>query len=127
MNNSSARRLAFGMVAVAALGIVWGLWSWTQQVNNTIRLRQMAREVEKAKANDGDCPTAFVGVDYYGHDVLYRVEGGHYMLLSHGRDGVGDVPSFVELASAAAKVDNCFWPNADTLVQDGRVLQGCSK
>ena len=123
-------RVAVGLVLSYVMYCGWWLYSFTKQVNNTIKLNAYSEEVARLRDNAGALPAAFDGhKDWYGREVVYIHDGLHFMLVSYGSDGEPDRLDYPKLLGVRFEEHrkNCLWPNSDTVVSDRMVWQGCGK
>jgi hypothetical protein len=122
--------VADGLFVCCVVYVGWCGYSFTEQINNFIKLDLCSREISKVRKGTGAFPAVFEGhKDYYGRDVVYVHDDGHFMLLSYGSDGVPDGLDYAKLLDVPVgkRRDNCLVPSRDTVLIDGHIWQGCAK
>jgi hypothetical protein len=126
------RLRVFSAVAVlgsAAILVLFGYHSFTEQINNSIILLRYAQELKSA-AEGGRLPVCFERADWWGRQVAYVHSGDHFLVASFGRDGNPDIADYSSLLNAQQSGrpnSNCLIPWHDTVFVDGELYKGCLK
>ena len=133
-----------GLATYAAVALHRAQMSGTQ-IRNFVQLQVHARALDQYRAARGAYPQELAavvaiepsaigdrrylnGLDYWGHPLILKTDGQHFMLVSLGRDGRSDGRPIPELG-APASLDKtpCGDNTLDTVLSDRGLLRGCAK
>ena len=90
--------VADGLFVCCVVYVGWCGYSFTEQINNFIKLDLSAREISEVRKRTGAFPAVFEGhKDYYGRDVVYIHDDGHSCCSADGSDGEPDGLDYAKL------------------------------
>ncbi len=77
----------------------------------------------------GRYPETFEKTDVWGRRILYETDGRDFALVSYGADGIADRDDYrlAALVAISGKPRVCPPRNGDTIVVNGRLVQGCAE
>ena len=121
---------AAGLILVVALVLGWAYRRqalWESQSHNLELFKSYSRGLEAYRPDHGDYPETVDAVslggswrnvqpgnDIWGHSVRYLQSGGHFVLVSKGRDGRADFQDYAQFLVGGRPSATSVWTGTPT-------------